>query len=108
MKRTIRLRCLLSSSALALFVARCGGATRQKPGAADSGKIIEKAEKRYLATTTKDSRANWVRSNLTHGNESYLRSFLIDMVRRFTGEAGDGVGADWVARFYSLLFHKSV
>jgi hypothetical protein len=29
MKRTIRLRCLLSSSALALFVVWCGGATRQ-------------------------------------------------------------------------------
>ena len=82
------------------------GTYRQKPGAADSGKIIEKAEKRYLATTIKDSRANWMRSNLPHGNESNFWAFRMDMVRGFTSKAGDGVGPDCVARFYRLLFHE--
>ncbi|HKQ76969.1 MAG TPA: M2 family metallopeptidase [Blastocatellia bacterium] len=65
MKISIQLRCLLVLLALTmtLFAAWGSEAISQKPNAADAEKFIERAEKRYLDATIKDSRASWVQSN---------------------------------------------
>jgi peptidyl-dipeptidase A len=65
MKISIQFRCLLILLALAmtLFAAWGSEAISQKPNAADAEKFMEKAEKRYLDATIKDSRASWVQSN---------------------------------------------
>src|SRR5262245_15179744 len=65
MKKSIQIRCFLILLALAmtLFAAWGSEAISQKPNAADAEKFIERAEKRYLDATIKDSRASWVQSN---------------------------------------------
>ncbi len=65
MKKIVQICCLSGSLALAMtpLAARSGGAAGQNPTAADAEKFIERAEKRYLEATIKDSRASWVQSN---------------------------------------------
>jgi peptidyl-dipeptidase A len=93
MKKIIQFCCLISLSALAtmLVMAFRGGAAGQKPTVADAEKFVEKAEKLYLDSTIKDSRASWVQSNfITDDTESIAaeaKENLIATIKQLADES---------------------
>lgn len=112
MKKTSQFCCLLGllTLAMTLFAAWSGDAAGQKPSVADAEKFIEKAEKRYLEATIKDSRASWVQSNfITDDTESIAaeaKENLIATIKELADESRKFDGIELppdVARKIKLL-----